>query len=491
MIILIREMICRVFFFFSFISVAVRAQSMTSFETSLLPSREESLRRSSDFPLPSIESRSSIQVSNSTYNEQSSVLVEEIDEKLEPKKEGKKEEEGSTYLLPSSAPILALPFANSNLSISRNISHSIGSTNSATAVAKRNLFGTFIFKGFGIAFLKSLNSFQSGGFRVAIPFTQNFPEYARRTHLPRIVLQTAILYPHEYRLSIVFSVPANMALYGLSKAFERTSLTNKEISRRIRKRKASDSVRRVGISISIGYLYKVRTVRYAFGPWMFYLPGANFKSKVLASPFIVYEFLSNLIAVLMSICWRKDTLQVAPLQHNSMGLPSSMSSNSTVFRNSSMPLAVGASTSSKVEHKIKKKEVPSGLLASCSAYFSTKSPGVGYNVGWTRAGNHDAIGSTLLFEMEPFYPLGRQLLMIKSWYDSHMSRRRVDSSSSSKVSGRSTTLLTAGGSITDEGNSNFRNQSIYSVEGDQIARDNRENSRPQVIEQLCSTDSSS
>jgi hypothetical protein len=261
------------------------------------------------------------------------------------------------------------------------------------------------FIGFGIAFIKSLSTFRSVGFRVAIPFTQNFVEYDNRIYLPRIVVQAGAFYPEEiryvyikpievsmyvihiyvyiYRMSVVFSVPLHIAMYGVSKTLEGI-LTTHDISQRIRKRKATNAIQRVGVSVSVGYrMHSINKLVFAIGPWMFYLPGAIFFQKIFSIPHLIRSFI---LAIMLSL------------------------------KNHS-------STHVTQTHTIHKKKVDASsdrsearIRAAILKYFYSKSPGLGYNFGWTHTNFADTIGSTLLFEMQPFYPLYRQLAFIQARY---------------------------------------------------------------------------
>lgn len=277
-----------------------------------------------------------------------------------------------------------------------------------------HLFTTFLFKGFGIAFLKSLSSLKSGGFRVAIPFTQNFPEYDRIVTLPRIVLQTGIYYPSEYKFSVVFSVPVHIALYGASRLLE-GRLTSKEFSDRIIKRRATESVKRVGVSVSVGYrVYNRRHVVFSIGPWMFFLPGTNFLGRALAVPALVASLMSSVLVLLNFLLFSKrqtnftrSSVQATPtyVPRRPYGADNSTSAESVQVPAQQPPAPRPAPPSNPL----------SRALRSIVAYMLTKSPGLGYNYGWTHTSeNVDSIGSTMLFEMQPFYPLSREMLFVRS-----------------------------------------------------------------------------
>lgn len=257
---------------------------------------------------------------------------------------------------------------------------------------KSSLFKSFVFKGFGIAFIKSLATLKSGGFRLVIPCTQNFPEYDRKVTLPRVVIQTAVLYPHEYKFSLVFSVPVHIAMYGASRLFEGT-ITTREISQRIRKRKASDSVKRVGISVSVAYrVNSPKHIVFSFGPWMFYLPGSSFAQTILNLPRLLSGFVLTLLLYLRPT--------PPPLQHHHLH-------HHGPIRHAMPPKPLNGT---QAEDNPPRKSLWTQILA----YFCSKSPGLGYNFGWTHTDKVDSIGSTLLFEMQPFHPLSKELAYLSA-----------------------------------------------------------------------------
>ena len=253
------------------------------------------------------------------------------------------------------------------------------------------LFGNFMFKGIGVSVLKSLNCWQSCAFRFFIPITQNFPEYDRRVTLPRLVLHTAVFHPYEYRISLAVSVPLHIALYGLSRGLE-GKLTTPALSRRIRRTRATASVKRVGVTFSIVFrMNSAKRVLFSMGPWVFFLPGPNFVERVLTLP----EYLSRFLHVLQLYVHRwieRETAVSCNQTSNSFLL------NST--RPGIYPNSKNVSKNLVFNHRV---------MTLLLRYVHSKSPGLGYNFGWTRTGPSGSFGTTAIFEMQYFYPLLKEI----------------------------------------------------------------------------------
>ena len=262
-----------------------------------------------------------------------------------------------------------------------------------------NLFGNFMFKGIGISILKSLNSWQSCAFRFFIPITQNFPEYDRRVTLPRVVLHTAVFHPFEYRLSLAVSVPLHIALYGLSRGLE-GRVTTPELSRRIRRTRATASVKRVGVTFSLVYrMYSKQRMLFSVGPWLFFLPGPSIVDRLLT----LQTFLSTLLHSLQLYLqkWMEDRTTFTTSQNH----------NITESRNGTLDVHV---------HSLERRAIERRILTILLRYFHSKSPGLGYNFGWTRTGQSSSFGTVAIFEMQYFYPLLEELRVIRRLFTSSM-----------------------------------------------------------------------
>ena len=296
-------------------------------------------------------------------------------------------------LVPGQLPLVSpQPVLSMNLSLVRP--HLNGSVTVPTQDRRKSvkLFGNFMFKGIGISMLKSLNSWQSCAFRFFIPITQNFPEYDRRVTLPRLVLHTALFHPYEYRISLAVSVPLHIALYGVSRGLE-GRFTTPELSRRIRRTRATASVKRVGVTFSVVFrMYSARRILLSMGPWLFFLPGPNFVERLLTIPTYVSTFLH-----MLQLCyhrWIENRHQAARNQ----------TLNGAINSSNTRDCTPNVSQGLVLNHR---------LITSLLRYFHSKSPGLGYNFGWTRTGPCGSFGTTAIFEMQYFYPLVKEIQHFK------------------------------------------------------------------------------
>ena len=129
-----------------------------------------------------------------------------------------------------------------------------------------SLFQIFSFKGLGYSMSKSMRDWDGVGFGIKIPLTSNFPVYDSLVHLPRLNLFAGVNYPYALRSSLSISLPLHTVLYNGC-----TLIKSKDYARALfKKRKATDSIRRVGFTIT--YKLDKDGLRYQVGPWVVRMP---------------------------------------------------------------------------------------------------------------------------------------------------------------------------------------------------------------------------
>ena len=321
----------------------------------------------------------------------------------------------------------------------------------------QNLFSSFSFKGIGLTVSKSIVELSTIGCGIKLPITPNFPNYDSIVHLPRVGLYVGINYPNwAARFNISISLPIQTIIYLLvillSPFFETyteplsTIQTNRGHSSKLsmkvkdnnqklkkyslldslktlkKKLKATDSVRRIGITLSYKY-DRFNGLSYSIGPWIYYLPGMRIMNKIL--PYIMFPptLLITIVALVSRI---SSSIQSNFKKHTSVNnkislndYNSSISSLQTDQMSSS--LDVRSQSTSDIDQR---STLPINfydlMLKDCSGVYeywrktvgdwtSTKSTGFAYNLGWYRSAyahlaTTSAMGSNVQFEVSPFYP---------------------------------------------------------------------------------------
>ena len=162
------------------------------------------------------------------------------------------------------------------------------------------LFKKFKFKGIGFTFIKSLIQWNTFGFGLRIPITPNFPEYDRILALPRVSSFVGLYYPLDWRASISMSLPLQIALLGLVLFGNNIGIINHKLIERIKNIKASDSSKRIGVTLTFRY-YRDKGLRVTIGPYMYYLPGMHVMDRVLPFVFTIPTFITFLLNIFMHI----------------------------------------------------------------------------------------------------------------------------------------------------------------------------------------------
>jgi len=313
-----------------------------------------------------------------------------------------------------------------------------------------HMFKKFKFKGYGLSFVKSISTWSQVGLGVRIPITPNFPDYDCHTALPRIGAMSGLYWELDsgffFRHSISFSFPLQVAIFFAAVMANLVGFVPDALAARIRNRKATDSIRRVGFTVSLRHIPMgpQKGTQGQVGPWFFYVPGLRFMSRIL--PFIF--FFPALIMALLNLFMDLDaesarfippTLseQVEPQTHNQTSqspLPSSSLSQpldpeGRVVHLTARSSATNVDTGNiniNINNRIGKKNNVKASAARRgygvrywhSAWLSwcaTKTAGVGFNTGENFSVKKDkfdaSTGISVLFDIAPFFPFGPGLAL--------------------------------------------------------------------------------
>jgi len=174
----------------------------------------------------------------------------------------------------------------------------ISTLQAAHSISK--LFSVFKFKGIGISFVKSLIQWNSFGFGVRIPLTPHFPEYDRILYLPRFSTFVGFFYPFDYRFTLSISIPLNVATQAAATVGKHFKLASEQFVDKIKRSKATDSVKRVGVTMSIRYNTE-NGLRMSLGPWIFYLPGMRVMQHVLPVVYTVPAVITTMASSVIDL----------------------------------------------------------------------------------------------------------------------------------------------------------------------------------------------
>jgi hypothetical protein len=282
------------------------------------------------------------------------------------------------------------------------------------------LFKKFKFKGYGLSFVKSLTSWSQVGLGVRIPITPNFPEYDSNTALPRVGAVSGVWWEldsgFQLRGSVSISVPIYVMSLFAAVLADMAGFKPDAITDRLRKSKARDSIRRVGMTMSVRYVPSgpKRGVCCAVGPWFFYVPGVKIMSRLL--PFLF--FFPALLTALVNTLFDFDA-------HSARFISSSIAAADVAA------VAAAAQVGGMHPHPLNNETETAPPLAPpnqktrsfgwrywLSAWLTwcaTKTTGLGLNTGETfnlRSTHVDAsMGSSVLFDIAPFFPLEDGLML--------------------------------------------------------------------------------
>jgi hypothetical protein len=108
-------------------------------------------------------------------------------------------------------------------------------------------------KGLGITLQKPLKNWYSVGMGLRIPLTAHFPEYDRYVSLPRLSMTLVGYWPYDCKVGFSCSFPVTQVMYAMVTIGSQAGLSTDRLSERLRRIKASDSIKRVGVNFSVYY----------------------------------------------------------------------------------------------------------------------------------------------------------------------------------------------------------------------------------------------
>ena len=284
------------------------------------------------------------------------------------------------------------------------------------------LFKVFKFKGIGISFVKSLIQWDSFGFGVRIPLTPHFPEYDRILYLPRFSTFVGLFYPLDYRITVSISFPFNIAMQGAANLGNKLKIVNDQIVEKIKRAKATDSVKRVGVTMSIRY-NRLKGLRISLGPWIFYLPGMKIMQHVLpvvyTVPALITTIINSIIGLDPLILFKPEVLEgiEEDFEDKLILVNQNISSNNNNNDgNNNNNNNNNDNNTSSTENKIKGNIHDRGIEYWKRAWLRwavTKTNGLGGNFGWYTSHKDAAMGSSVLFDVQPFFEKQFPRLVVK------------------------------------------------------------------------------
>ena len=111
----------------------------------------------------------------------------------------------------------------------------------------------------------------------------------------------------DFKLGCSISFPLTQVLFAVSHILVKTKINSPELLDRIKQIKASDSIKRVGISISLYYNID-KGLRYSIGPYSFYLPGMRMRNKLLPLVMTFPAFFAALLEALLPFLYHLAAL---------------------------------------------------------------------------------------------------------------------------------------------------------------------------------------
>lgn len=287
---------------------------------------------------------------------------------------------------------------------------------SVSADLERHL-RAFKFKGFGLSFIKSLTKWDQCGLGLRIPITANFPEYDRNSALPRLTTMLGLFYELQsgffFRGTFSLSFPVRMAALLLAYLGAWTGVSPGAWVDRIRRLKARDSIRRLGLTFTMRICSS--GCRFSAGPWLFYVPGVRLMSHILpfifSTPALILTLVNCLVA--MNADWLQNETDRLEAQLSEMATEAAERAEREALAYSTGTItastsATSTSTSAPVQAAGNEKRRLHGLYYWHSAllkWCESKTTGLGWNVGMTKSGPTDtSLGTSVLFEIQPFFP---------------------------------------------------------------------------------------
>ena len=290
----------------------------------------------------------------------------------------------------------------------------------------------FKFKGYGVSLSKSLTTWSQLGLGVRIPVTANFPDYDCHTELPRIGALSGVWWElgtgFYSRTSISIAFPLRMAAVIAAALGSTIGFVPDALVARIRNRKAADSIRRVGFTVSLRYVPygPKRGMCVTIGPWLFYVPGLKFMSQVL--PFVF--FFPAVFMALLNMFLDMDAVSARflppPENENESGAAADYAAPSASQIPPRLPQQSQQSQQNASEQNIvRTSRRGQGVRYWHSAWLdwcATKTAGLGLNTienfnfkskRSERANmNMDIdLGMSVLLDIAPFFPFGQSVAL--------------------------------------------------------------------------------
>lgn len=281
--------------------------------------------------------------------------------------------------------------------------------------------GPFVFKGFGFSIAKPFFPMYSLGGGLRIPITSNFPLYDKHIENPRLSSQISCYSTYEetyLRASMSFSLPLQVILYMVAVACSTylklyTHDANGGVSlshlKKIKKIRASDSVKRCGFTMSLRCGTK-NGWRWNISPWLFYMPSHAILQKILPL-FYACPALGMAIIAILSDIWPSFSEHSKREKHNT-------GSGSTPHP-PTQPGAIAtapASTATITPPGPACVQPRDTLSSYCYRTFrqcrkrvlgwaSRHTSALGWNIGCSKTQGKDvSLSSSIAFECQPFFP---------------------------------------------------------------------------------------
>lgn len=289
----------------------------------------------------------------------------------------------------------------------------------------------FSFKGIGINFVKSVIHWETFGMNIIVPITPHFPEYDSVLHYPRVTCYFGVYYPCTLAATMSISLPSQVVLSSLQNLVGANgttlgngtgvgpwtpSLVGTDTS--VQRVAVSDSVKRLGLRFSVRY-DREQGLRGAVGPTIAYLPGE--KVLELAKPVVLWVP-TAVVCVLGTVM---DTVEQA-FRGMFQGLKQWLVGYRDKILQQLVPsvLAIGRNRTADYHHKKVSQRPRSPPLdrqqrwERTSAWLHSKTLGFATNLGYFASTNEDlAMGSNLIFELQPFFPFHKRLARLKKEQD--------------------------------------------------------------------------
>ena len=270
------------------------------------------------------------------------------------------------------------------------------------------LFQVYRFKGLGLTFQKPLSKWRSVGFGLRIPITAHFPQYDRLVALPRFSMSLVGYWPIDFKLGCSISFPVTQALYAITKTLNAFTLTSSDVVDKIRDIKPSDSIKRVGITISFYYNMQ-RGLRYSIGPYGYYLPGMRIRKKILPVLLTFPAFFAIIFQSILPLIFSQLGAVEDKLEKNEIQLPEKMEEEDA-------EIEIASESGERREKKKRKRKSSLDSSSSSNSVFleeyrkqirdwvNTKSGGFASNLSFTKKSSQPpSMGSTLQFNLTPFF----------------------------------------------------------------------------------------